>query len=248
MTKEFEDISTPETFYDVIYKSKLLLLGDRNTGWGFRKVARSMEMNDMQNSKLYKLWSKAYLNLRRYSNEWTNIFTLANSTKDQKQKYVCGRVGSKFFDSQVNLEKYYETPNNNTTSYLDEYNCQAFNRFAMIYRTNQMTYDAGPKLSLYTKLILMLYGEYLLIENNDPVVFSETYIWQHGEMSYLWESFSNSLGSLVESGIYGYQQHYQEIINQQIALKHFLALTRFNRKWSWFSLVNKMVSKYTPLA
>ncbi len=95
---------------------------------------------------------------------------------------------------------------------------------------------------------MVLLGEYLLIENNDGAFSNELELWHTQHSSIFSDVFARKVGPIVESGIYAYNCHYEELVSQLNVLKDFVAISRFNYSWSLFSLVNQMTSKYTPLA
>lgn len=93
----------------------------------------------------------------------------------------------------------------------------------------------------------MLYGKYDVIKNNDPTVFSKLYLRSCLKMTYLGTIFSSKIGSFVESGILVDQNHNDKIAAQRLSLDAFLPYTNLSKTWNWFSLVNQMLSKHTPL-
>ncbi len=127
--------------------------------------------------------------------------------------------------------------------------CTKWTRFGWIYNTNPRSITVGSQSDwVYSKLVMLLFGKYLLIENNDPVIFSEIYIWQSNSKNCFTEIFNLRLGSIVESGIYGYQNHHLEIFTQRKILAEFLSASRFNYSWNWVSFVYQLISKNTPIA
>ncbi len=86
-----------------------------------------------------------------------------------------------------------------------------------------------------------------MIENKQEVVFPQLRLWFSFYRNYLQEDFQKGLSKLVESGLYDYQNHYLEIVNQHTALTMFVKESGFNRSWNLLSLVNQMISKHIPL-
>ncbi len=100
--------------------------------------------------------------------------------------------------------------------------------------------------SLYSKLLLILFGEYFLIENENPAIFMELHLWTARTPNFLADNFNNRLGFLVESGIIGYQNHYLEVLTQRLAIGHIMFVKKSTQQHNWFSLVIQMISRNTP--
>jgi len=94
----------------------------------------------------------------------------------------------------------------------------------------------------------MLYGENLVIENNEPVIFSELNLWVNNEVHWLADIVNKKTGLFVESGLESYQNYYLEFIHQLKALQEFVKYSKFKRSWDWVTLVHQMLSKTVPLA
>ncbi len=130
-------------------------------------------------------------------------------------------------------------------------NCDSWSRFSLLYITrpqqDHIGFGSQAELSFYSKVLLLLYGQYKLIENKDSTLFPEMYVWFSEGRHYLMETFNVKLSSLIESGIQNYQNHYLILRSQLKALDEFLKASKTDRSWSRFSLVNKLVSNQNAI-
>lgn len=229
----------PGSFNDLIYNNSMKVLLD------YSSLRNFISINDTilaSNEDVSKLCETTFKKAWSFRNDLNNIVTLARSVNEI---YLCDKHFSMFISGRKNVKQCIE----NKISFNPERqpDCTVWNRFAWFYNTKSSSLEqvsSNEGSSLYGKLFLLLFEQYVVIENNDPVRFPEIHVWQSFKMHYLSGSFNRKLSSLVESGIYQYQSQYQEIYAQMIALKGFLIASRFKRTWNWFSLVSQWTTKY----
>lgn len=246
MTKEPGPTEIPTSFYELVFNNSMQILGSIVSNHDFSmigilKASSSISYVKLFNQTLLKTWW--------YSNDMENLFLLANSDNllEHQEKYLCGKYFGIIVYGKKNALKFLQDTETKVQLSIEiVQKCTNLNRFAWLYKTNQNV-NSGyiHETSLYTKLLLMLFGEYILIENKDPVVFPELNIWTGRQLDYLSKDFSRKLGVLVESGIYSYQSHYLDLVTQRQAIDQFVQKSGFDNKISWFSLVDHMVSKCT---
>lgn len=248
MTKDSAPLDIPKSFNGLVYKNNIILMVDMVTKIYFEE--KIQQMNKESNKNLSRLLIRAHNKTWGYAPSWGNIFTLAHPDINSSEKRLCRRCPGSIIIGRHDLEicpnANKKLPENKITV---EPECTNLNRFAWFYKSNQNILPGREhELSLYSKLLVMLFGEYIVIENNAPATFQELSMWHSYSTNYLGEEFNSRIGSLVESGIYAYQNHYMELTTQHRTMDQFLKTEVFNITWSKFSLVNQMLSKYTPLA
>ncbi len=90
-------------------------------------------------------------------------------------------------------------------------------RFAWFYSTNLNSFAGLTyQTALYSKLLLTIFAEYKLIENKQPIIVPELNLWASFGTNYLQNGCKRGLGKIVQSGLYAYQYHYIEFVNQYI--------------------------------
>lgn len=240
MTKDSDSYDIPTSLNDLVYNKSILLIANKRTEKGFMDVNKTIHEN---NSTLKNIFRTTFDKSNWYIAAWALISRIAYSGKEYQELYWC-----EVFPTQFELVR--ENSRNNfknlKTGEILSPNCTLLNRFALIYATKLIFKGYEYQLSIYHKLLYLLYGEYLLIENNEPVVLVHLHIWYIDDMNYLGDLFNKRIASLSESGIHAYQKHYFELINQLHALKQFLRTNNFNESWGFY-LANAMVSKYISL-
>lgn len=244
MTKESDPTGIPTSFKELLYNSSIKLIIDRGTNSYLREFEEKLKNPNQVH--LYNLLAKVQKNIDGYP-DLTEVFALAYSKIKQHENYICGLTHRSIVIGTLNLKVYLSISNGT----IDSLNCTKLFKFAWFYDTNQnhkYFVDGGTGLSMYSKLFVMLFGEYLLIENNEPVVFQELHLWFSTGVNYLNEIFNRKISSLAESGIQEYQNHYKQMITQRRALNTFLKISRFNQSWNMFSVVNQALAKHTHLA
>ncbi len=239
MTKVSNPSGIPDSLNELLKNSSMHIITDPHAATDLDAGQKTSGYKEMEAN----FWENINGKLLFYQNNYKNIFTLAYSGKKLVERYLCRRQWGIFISGNKNLREY-KRQNRDANPKYPELKCLSFNRFAWLYQTRTPGYD----YSLYYKLLLLLFGEYFIVENNDSVLFPELHLWCSRETNYLSDAFSSILGSLVESGLYAYHNHYLDIARQMMALNKFLLINKFNQSWSWFSLVNQMISKNVPFA
>lgn len=244
MTKESDPSEVPKSFNDLIYNKSMQLLVESTST--YKNTIASVR------DKKFEL-----KRVSMYSSNLSNIFTLSVSKFRDHEKYlnngefIAGTNDLKMFQNSHNFSSVFYTNVSVTVKKILLSRTMKLDRFAWIYETKELS-SLGHEIytnytSLNFKLLLMMYGEYTVIENTDSVVDPRLFLWYSKEINYLREICSTIIGSLFESGIYLYQNHYWEIFTQRKALDDFVKISGFDHQWNWFSLVNQMVSKHIPL-
>lgn len=239
MTKGCDPLGIPNSFNELIFNNSMPILSNDESIGIFRKMGMSIQKNLGYLDKLFESSSRK---IWWYFDSWANLLRLAYSGNYHQERFLCdiGQIRVVNKTSMRAFENQLRTSTNNFVM-----NCTTLHRFALFFKSNLEISNHWQTTSTYTKLILMLFGEYLVFENNDDVVFSELYVWYSYEMDCLGNIFSKKVGSLVESGIYTYYYRYDEIANQIYVLQTFDSVTRLNRNWT-FSLVHQLISTHTP--
>lgn len=245
MTKESGPQEIPNTFQKLLHNTTFMLLSNARSNFRF-STASDLESHD---NKIRKHNIRIITNRTIwYFNNSTNILTLAYSGPKNEERFSCKKLGALFFTGKEKANKYYDTDRYKRKQSFWQM-CTKWNRFALFYNTNPEIYtDYKFQTTMYSKLLLLVFGDYILIENSDPVIFPELHQWFSRKRTYLSEAFDRKIGSLTESGLHAYQNHILEIFTQRAALLYFLEGSQFNQSWNWFTMINQVVSKNTPLA
>ncbi len=110
-----------------------------------------------------------------------------------------------------------------------------------------MGFGSPEEMSLYSKVMFLLLGKYILIENRDSTVFSNVNLWLSNSESYLAHTIGLKLGALVESGIYNFQNHYLILKSQKSALEKFFESNEIHCNFSLFTLAVQLLSTQNSL-
>lgn len=249
MTHEREPCEIPVTFNQLIYNSSIRLLTS------FEALPKLSLVKDSILSKnriVTELLKKTSQKTWHYGDLAKDILEI--SISGYKQRYFCetSLEAFKLIEIVSDAKNVMDDLNKNKVANRITRSspiCSILNRFAWVYSTNSITDQRNSENRwLYSKFLMILFGNFFLIENNDPAVFSEIHGWQFSTLTYLAEMARKRTGAITESGIFAYQNHFAEIIFLRQVLDKFRNVSGFNQSWNWYSLVNQMVSKYTPLA
>lgn len=244
MTKYPDPTGIPESFSELVQNSTIKLLSDTRSYYEFYETVSSTLGSKLQfQNYITRLKNQVYW----YENSWNHLLSLAYSGVDYQERYLCTQFGGKFILGKRNVNEYFEHSKTKAGK-SPEKECTSWNRFAWFYKTIVKTvFGYKFQTSLYSKLVLLMFGDYILIENKEPVVFPELHQWFSRQNTYLMDIFTVKISAIVKSGLYNYQNHYLEIIAQRAALDKFLEENQIDFTWSKFSMVDQIVSKYTPL-
>lgn len=180
MTKESDPTGIPSSLGDLLNNNSTIILIDRFT----MSILQNTNVAIYEESQLEKIATKTW----PYSNSWSNIIKLSYPANDYK--YLCSPYLVQFINDKESLRMYlnnFRTVNKNATVPI----CTQLRRFAWFYTTSQRQlpkFGHKHKAPLYLKLLLLLMGEYSLIGNNEPAIFSELYVWYVEEDNYLTSS------------------------------------------------------------
>lgn len=242
MTKEAEPIDVPGTFTDLVRNNSLQLLSDWTTLNHFIRHSKLI----YQEYALTQLWK---LTLDKYwwykTNDMNALRLLAG---DQQMR---GKVG-KPYTCQWLTDANIKIPENLNATFIRSntsigQNCVEWPRFALVFHTSSAGYTFTEDMSVYAKLLLILFGRYKVLENGDHLRFSEMYFWTFDKRNYVFEIVDSKLAALIESGIFSMQNHYFEIRIQLNVLANFLKKRTPKSSWSKLSLAFQMVSKHTSI-
>lgn len=244
MTKVPDPKEMPKSFYQLLYNSSIPLLSDGQTAQDFLTLRDSNLITNLSNSNnVNRLWMDSILKYWLYNNGWENLWSMAKPNLDNGAYIKCHWFPEAFLDHILDKLSLTEGPVLK--------NCLDRDRFSLFYTTKPQQdytgFGSQAGMSLYSKVLLLLYGEYTLVENKDTTLFSEMYVWLSIDRNYLMEVLNVKLSALVESGIYNFQNHYLILKSQLEALNEFLKESKTNSSWSRFSLVTKLVSNQNSM-
>lgn len=245
MTLSSDPYDIPSSFNELVNHNNMILMMSE-TGWRtFENTGTTINSLTTNNQKLQKLWSKASDKLWVYNHNWRNYLKLGYPSKDQQEKYLCniaygyGVKRGRFLTGSNNLNEWHIAATQKI-NYTNSSYCATCNRFAWLYRPNEKR--NGYKSPMHFKILMTLFNEFILFEKDDAVVFPVVYLWSSLQLSYLGETFSRKLSSLVESGVYEYQTNYKDLMTQRFTLDHLIEELGIKRAWSWFGFISELVS------
>ncbi len=184
-----------------------------------------------------KLWNYLSLKTWWYSNQPANLFALTSATE---LIYMCNKFEGTF---TTNFEKVKKCVANYQKTYKTFLvpECSTWARFAWLYGTDENIFPP-EKATIYSKLLLMLFGENIVEENTDHIIFPRLSLWANFQINRFQETLHLNLGYIIESG-----NHYREFVAQRLALRNFLLARNTNYKGSLVSLLHIMISKNSQL-
>lgn len=241
MTMDSDPTNIPETFNELVLNNSMNILVDLRI---YQKLKNGKFTNNydtaFQQYLLNKMEEKSWV----YFDSEENAVNLAYSGRKYQERILCHFYEEHDIEDGIflvgwdNQRKLHKRLENVIFRRKVVPNCTTWNRFAWFYATHSSRIH---KSSLYTKLLLMLFGEYFLMENNDQIVFSELHFWYSPKNNLLQDLFFSRLASLDASGIYAYHNHIHEFLTQMKVLDFFRLNVKLNFSLSWFSLVNILI-------
>ncbi len=241
MTKEGEPIDIPRTFTDLVRNNSLKLLSDWTTLHHFIQQSNLV----YQEYALTQLWKSS---LEKYwwykTNDLDALRILAGDkfSGDTNKQYICQWLTA----ANINIPKNVNVTFIKSNASIHQ-SCEDWPRFALVYHTSSAGYTFTEDMSVYAKLLLILFGRYKALENGDHLRFSEMYFWTFDKRNYVFELADSKLAALIESGIFFMQNHCFEIRIQLNVLAGFLNRQTSKSSWSKLSLAFQMVSKHTSI-